>query len=124
MKNMIEFLKKNGINYEEKTYGNPYYYNDGFTVPAIMVKFDYEFTDDITELQKKEKLFLQTLNRKKNYCIGYSGTCGICIPWYSVFNVFDFKRQKEHEARIHADAEKFWQEEHERRERENLKAVI
>ena len=32
MKNIIEFLKKNGIDYKKVAYGNPYYYNDGFSV--------------------------------------------------------------------------------------------
>ena len=124
MKNIIEFLKKNGIDYKKVAYGKPYYYNDGFSVQAIQVTFDYELADDYQELKRKEQLFLQSMKRRKNHCIGYSGKCGICIPWYSVFNVFDFKMQQDHEARIQADVEKFWQEEHARRESEKLMAVI
>lgn len=107
MKNIIEFLKKNGIEYQEVTYGNPYYYNDEFSVPAIRVTFDYELADDYKELKRKEHIFLQSMNRRKNYCIGYFGKCGLCIPWYSIFNVFDFKKQQEHEERIQKDIEKF-----------------
>lgn len=116
MKKIIAFLEENNIDYESVTYGNPYYYNDGFQVPAITVKFDYELAESIPELKKKEKLFQQFMKRKKTHCIGYSGRCGICIPWYSIFSVFDFRRQQEHESRIHADVEKFWKEEHARRE--------
>ena len=63
MKNIIEFLKKNGIEYQEVTYGNPYYYNDEFSVPAIRVTFDYELADDYKELKRKEHIFLQYIGR-------------------------------------------------------------
>lgn len=126
MKKIIEFLEKSGLDYNSVTYGNPYYYNDGFTVPAIMIQFDYESIDcgSIPEMRKKENAFLKSMERRKNYCIGISGKCGICIPWYSIFRVEDFKRYQEHETRIHADQEKFWQEEHLRRERKELQAVV
>ena len=77
MKNIIEFLKKNGIEYQEVTYGNPYYYNDEFSVPAIRVTFDYELADDYKELKRKEHIFLQSM------------------------------KQQEHEERIQKDIEKF-----------------
>lgn len=124
MKKIIEFLENNGIEYRHETYGNPYYYNDGFRVPAIVVKFDYELTDDKKEMEKKEALFRQYMKRRKAYCLPYSGHCGICIPWYTVMSVFDYRRHTEHEARIHADVEKFWQAEHARREAARLAAAI
>ena len=124
MKKIIEFLENTGIEYREVTCGNPYYYNDGFTVPAIMVNFDYELTEDRKALEEKERLFKQYMKRRKTHCIAYSGICGIYIPWYTVMGVFDHKRLEEHEARIHADTEKFWQEEHARREAEKLAAVM
>lgn len=122
MKRIIEYLEKNGIEYKPVTCGNPYYYNDGFTVPAISIRFDYESIDCscIPEMQKKERAFLKSIERRKNHCIGSSGKSGIYIPWYMVLSTDDFKRLEEHEARIHADVEKFWKEEHERREREKL----
>ena len=114
MKKIIEYLEKNGIEYKPVTCGNPYYYNDGFTVPAIRIRFDYESIDcsNIPEM------------RRKNYCIGSSGKCGICISWYTIFKTEDFRRYQEHEARIHADQEKFWKEEHEWREGEKLQAIM
>lgn len=126
MKKIIEFLEKNGLDYNSVTYGNPYYYNDGFIVPAIMVQFDYESIGrgGIPEMMKKQDAFLKFMKRKKNHCIGSSGKCGIYIPWYSIFKVEDFKRYQEHETRIHADQEKFWQEEHARRESKKLQAVM
>lgn len=54
----------------------------------------------------------------------YSGVCGIYIPHYTVMSVFDYHRHAEHEARIRADVEKFWQEEHARREAEKLAAAM
>lgn len=114
MKKIIDFLKQNGIDYELVNYGNPHYYNDGFTVQGLTIKFDYELAESIPELQKKEKLFTQFMKRRKKHCIGYSGKCGIYIPWYAVFDVSDFKRLQEHESRIQADVEKFWKEEHAR----------
>lgn len=126
MKKIIEYLEKNEIEYKSVTYGNPYYYNDGFTVPAIMIRFDYESINcsSIPEMRRKQDAFLESMKRRKNYCIGSSGKCGICIPWYTIFKMEDFKRYQEHEARIHADQEKFWKEEHARRESEKLQAVM
>lgn len=118
MKKIIEFLEKHGIEYRRVNLGDPYYYKDGFTVQAIRVSFDYEIIDrkSIPQLQEKERRFNQYIKRRKNYCIGYSGKSGIYIPWYTVLNIDDFERLEEHERRIQADVEKFWQEEHERRE--------
>ena len=126
MKKIIEYLVKNGIEYNLVTCGDPYYYNDGFTVPAIRIRFDYESIDCICipEMQRKQDAFTKSMRRRKNYCIGFSGKCGICIPWYTIFKTEDFKRYQEHEARIHADQEKFWKEEHERCEREKLQAIM
>ena len=120
MKKIIEFLEKHDIEYNHVTLGNPYYYNDGFTVQGITIKFDYELAESFPELQKKERLFNQYMKRRKNHCIGYSGKCGIYIPWYTVLSTDDFERLEKHEARIHADVEKFWKEDHERRVREKL----
>lgn len=124
MKNIIEFLENNGIEYRRETYGNPHYYNDGFRVPALVVKFDYELTEDAAALKEKERIFKQYMNRWKAYCIAYSGVCGVYIPHYTVMSVFDYHRHAEHEARISADVEKFWQEEHARREAERMTAAI
>ena len=123
MKKIIEFLKENGIEYRTVSLGNPYYYNDGFTVQGITVRFDYELAKDMQELHKKEDRFLKSIKRRKNYCIGHSGKSGIYIPWYTVLNTDDFERLEEHERRIQADIEKFWQEDHERRERQKSAAM-
>ena len=47
MKKIIEFLKENSIEYKIVSLGNPYYYNDGFTIQGITVRFDYELAKDI-----------------------------------------------------------------------------
>ena len=52
MKKILEFLEQNGIKYESIAYGNPHYYNDGFTVQGITIKFDYELTESIPEDRK------------------------------------------------------------------------
>ncbi len=124
MKKIIEFLESNGIEYRRETYGNPYYYNDGFRVPALVVRFDYELTDSADAMKEKERIFRQYMNRRKAYCIAYSGVCGVYIPHYTVMSVFDYNRHAEHEARIRADVEKFWQEKHARRESEKMAAAI
>lgn len=67
---------------------------------------------------------MKYLKRKKKCCIGYSGRCGICLQWYSMFDVNDFKMYQEHEARIQADAEKFWIEEHNKRMHVNLRDAV
>lgn len=126
MKKIIQYLEKNGIEYKPVTCGDRYYYNDGFTVPVIRIRFDYESIDcsSIPEMRRKQDAFIKSMRRRKNYCIGFSGKCGICIPWYTIFKTEDFRRYQEHEARIHADQEKFWKEEHERCEREKLQAIM
>lgn len=124
MKKIIDFLEENAIEYRRVNYGNPYYYNDGFTIPAVQISFDYELSDDPDELHRKERLFLQYISRRKTHCIAYQGKSGVCIPWYSVMGVSDYKRQQEHENRIKADVEKFWIEEHARREAEKLAAAM
>lgn len=124
MKKIIEFLENNGIEYRRETYGNPYYYNDGFRVPALVVRFDYELAEDAEALREKEWLFNQYMNRRKAYCIAYSGVCGVYIPYYTVMGVFDYHRHAEHEARIKSDVENFWKEEHARREAERMAAVV
>lgn len=124
MKNLVEFLDKNHIEYEYVNYGNPYYYNDRFRVQAIRLTFDYDLADDIKELEKKEKAFLNYVKRKRKCCIGYTGRCGLCIQWYSVFDVSDFKRYQKHEDRIKSDTEKFWMEEHAKRIAEAMKQAV
>lgn len=124
MKKIIEFLEENNIEYRRVSYGDPHYYNDGFTVPAIMAYFDFDLADDYKELERKRAQFLKFMSRKKAYTIGYQGKSGIFCPWYSVFTVFDFVRQQEHENRIQADVEAFWKEEHARREAARLAAVM
>lgn len=127
MNRIIELLEAAGVEYRREAYGNPYYYNDGFQVPALVVRFDYDLTasgEEYRALEGKERDFVQYIKRRKGYCVAYSGRCGIRCPWYAVMSVFDHMRQHEHEARICADVEKFWQEEHARREAAKLGAVI
>lgn len=124
MKNIIKFLEENNIDYECVKYGNPYYYNDGFSVQAVSVKFDYDFSENITELKQKEDTFLKYMKRKKRFCIGYSGKCGLFIPWYAVFDTDDFEKLKEHEKRIQTDVEKFWKGEHEKRINDGMNTAM
>ena len=39
-------------------YGNPYYYDDGFSVQGIPVTFDYELSSEWNEMKRKENSFL------------------------------------------------------------------
>lgn len=121
---MINYLEKNNIEYEFVSYGNPFYYNDGFTVQAVRVNFNYGLADNIKEMEQKEDKFLKSMMRRKSCCIGCSGKCGICSQWYAVFNVDDLRKYEEHEDRIHADVEKFWKEEHARMMNEGVKTAV
>ena len=58
MKNIIEFLKKNGIEYQEVTYGNPYYYNDVFNVLDFKKQQEHE-----ERIQKDIEKFLTRRTR-------------------------------------------------------------
>ena len=64
------------------------------------------------------------MKRKRKCCIGYTGRCGLCIQWYSVFDVSDFKRYQKHEDRIKSDTEKFWMEEHAKGIAEAMKQAV
>lgn len=124
MQKIIDFLEENAIDYRQVNYGNSDYYNDGFIVPAVMVSFNYEMTNDLDGLQKKKRIFLQYMSRRKNHCIAYMGKSGIYIPWYSVMGLLDYRRLLEHESRIHTDVEKFWIKEHAKQEAERIAATM
>lgn len=64
MKKIVEFLKKNGIEYSINKYGNPRYFNDDFSVDGIQVAF---YFDEIGNTPEKEKLLLNFMKRKKIY---------------------------------------------------------
>lgn len=106
MNNFIDFLEENNIEYEIVSYGNPNYYNDGFTVQAVRISFNYELSDNLIGLKKKEDAFLNEIKHNRSYCIGYSYVKDTFINWYSVFNVDDHKRWQDHQAKMQADLEK------------------
>lgn len=103
MNNFIDFLEENNIEYEIVSYGNPNYYNDGFQVPAIRISFNYELSDNLIGLKKKEDTFLKEIKHNRSFCIGYSYIKDATIHWYSVFNVDDYKRWQDHQAKMQAD---------------------
>jgi len=110
MKKIIAWLEENGIEYKLCQYGNPYYFNDGFSVKGIQVSF---YFDGIGNELKKERLLLDYMKRKKSYVCqrtwfgaGYT---------YRILATLDALRLKQHEKAVTEAVEKFWQEEHERR---------
>ena len=42
MKKIIAWLEENGIEYSVNKYGNPQYFNDGFSVDGIHIAFYFE----------------------------------------------------------------------------------
>lgn len=102
----MNFLEKNSIGYKIVSYGNPNYYNDGFHVPAVRISFNYELFHNSIELKKKENAFLNEIIHNKSYSIGYSFVKDTNINWYSVFNVDDYKKWQDHQAKMQADLEK------------------
>ena len=117
MKKIIAWLKENKIEYSINKYGNPHYFNDGFSVDGIQIAF---YFDGVGNKQENEKLLLDCMKRKKSYnCqrsrfgAGYS---------YRIMRVFDAVRLEKHEKAVADAVEKFWKEEHVRRTQEKKMA--
>lgn len=117
MKKIIAWLDENNIEYKVNKYGNPYYFNDGFSVDGIQIAF---YFDGIGNAPEKEKMLLNYMKWKKSYSCqcsrfgaGYS---------YRIMGVFDAARLEKHEKKVADAVEKFWKEEHERRMQEKKRA--
>jgi len=104
MKKIIAWLEENKIEYSVNKYGNPHYFNDGFSVDGIQIAF---YFDEIGNAWEKKKLLLDYMKRKKAYICkeskfgaGYS---------YRIMRVFDAARLEQHEKTVADAVEKFWQ---------------
>lgn len=117
MKKIIEFLNENGIEYSANKYGNPYYFNDGFSVEGIQIAF---YFDGIGNTPEKKKLLIDFMKRKKAY-ICRESRFGAGYT-YRIMTVFDETRLNQHEKAIADAVEKFWEEEHKRRTEESKTA--
>lgn len=110
MKKIIEFLQENGIEYTVSKFGNPYYFDDNFSVEGLQVSFDFYLDDNASSKKAKFEKFIKF---KKSYEVrSFRFGCGYT---YNIFTVFDARRLDEHENAIKKATEKFWQEEHARR---------
>lgn len=105
-----KWLEENGIKYTINQYGNPYYFDDGFSVSGIAIAF---YFDDIGNNLEDRKKLENYMSRKKSYkCIcerfgsGYS---------YRIMTVFDATRLEDHENKVKAAVDEFWKKEHARR---------
>lgn len=110
MKKIIEFLEKNGIEYSVNKYGNPYYFDDDFSVGGIQIAF---YFDGIGNAPEKKNLLLDFMKRKKAYvCQERRFGAGYT---YRIMSVFDTARLEKHEKAVADAVEKFWEKEHEKR---------
>ncbi len=110
MKSIEKWLKENGFEFEVRQYGNPYYFNDGFSVPGISVAFYFDSIGNDWQRQNELKRFM---SRKKAYiCEDARFGAG---RTYTIMTVFDATRLAQHEAKVKAETEAFWQTEHARR---------
>lgn len=117
MKKVIAWLEKSGIEYSVNKYGNPYYFNDGFSVDGIQIAF---YFDGIGNEPEKEKLLTDYMKRKRSYSCRRS--CFGAGYSYRIMNVFDAARLEKHEKEVADAVENFWKEEHERRMQEKKRA--
>mgnify|MGYP001100693455 FL=1 len=110
MKKIIAWLETNKIEYSVNKYGNPQYFNDGFSVDGIKVTF---YSDGIGNAPEKKRLLLDYMRRKKLYVCqeSYFGA-GYT---YRIMAIADADRLEHHEKSITDAVEKFWKEEHNRR---------
>lgn len=110
MKKIIAWLEENGIEYSLDKFGNPYYFNDGFSVDGIQIAF---YFDGIGNALEKEKPLADFMKRKKAYiCKESRFGAG---HTYRIMTVFDAARLEQHEKAVADAVEKFWEEEHTRR---------
>ena len=117
MKKIIKFLEENGIEYNVNKYGNPHYFNDGFSVDGIQIAF---YFDGIGNSPEKKKLLVYYMRRKKSYvCQERRFGAGYT---YRIMTVFDAARLEQHEKAVADAVEKFWEEEHSMRIRKEKSA--
>ncbi len=110
MKKIIVWLEENEIEYSVNKYGNPYYFNDGFSVEGIQVSF---YFDGIGNVLEKKRTLLDYIRRKKAYTC-WESRFGAGYT-YKIVKTSDAIRLECHEKSIADAVEKFWQEEHMRR---------
>lgn len=117
MKKIIAWLEENKMEYSVNKYGNPHYFNDGFSVEGIQISF---YFDGIGNKTENEKLLTDYMKRKKSYsCQRSRFGAG---HTYRIMRVFDAARLEKHEKAVANAVEKFWQEEHARRTQEKKMA--
>lgn len=110
MKNIQKWLRENGLEYDQTTYGNPYYFNDGFRVPALTIGFYYDNKGNNWQKQADLKKYMK---RKKAYiCKASRFGAGI---YYTIMTVFDERRLIEHENKVQTAVSAYWKAEHARR---------
>lgn len=110
MKKIIAWLEENRIEYSVNKYGNPYYFNDGFSVDGVQITF---YFDGIGNELEKEKLLRDFMKRKKSYiCKEYRFGAGYT---YRIMTIFDAARLEKHEKAVADATEKYWEAEHARR---------
>lgn len=117
MKKIITWLEENRVEYTVNKFGNPHYFNDGFSVDGIQIAF---YFDGIGNMPEKEAALLKFMKHKKAYvCQRFRFGAGYT---YRIMTAFDAERLEQHEKAVHDAVEKFWQEEHERRMAKELSA--
>lgn len=110
MQKIEKWLEENGIEYKKGKYGNPYYFNDNFSVDGIQITFFWDGIGNDPETRHKLEKFM---SRKRSYeC--HSRIFGAGIT-YIIMSVFDFRRWQKHEKAVSDAVEAFWQAEHARR---------
>lgn len=110
MKNIEKWLNENGIEYRKEKYGNPYYFNDNFSVDGLQITF---FWDGIGNNPEKRSELERFMKRKRAYTCN-SRIFGAGIT-YTIMTIFDAARLEKHEKSVHEASEAFWKEEHTRR---------
>lgn len=107
MKNIEKWLQENGIEYRKEKYGNPYYFNDGFSVDGLQIAFYWNGIGNAPEKRHELEKFM---SRKRAYeCKSRIFGAGIT---YTIMTVFDFRRLEKHEKAVSDAVQAFWQVEH------------
>lgn len=113
MKKIVKWLNENGFEFEVVKLGNPYYFNDDFSVDGILVSFYFdEIGNDLEKRMELEKY----MKNKKSYNLSCSRFGS--GHTYKILSVFDSVRLERHENLIKESCEKFWIQEHEKRMQE------
>lgn len=111
-KNFFEKLAKwsweKDIDYKIEKFGNSQYFNDDFSVPAVIISFDYCEKLEYEECHKIGTELKKIIKRNKNYKLVYEPRV-VYGYYFVIMEKSDYIEMMEHENRIKKSVE-IWEQ--------------